>query len=64
MGRFAEPEEVAGMIAYLASDTSSYVTGQIFVVDGGFAAGKTSPPRERSVQMNMLPSQCVAKGDT
>jgi NAD(P)-dependent dehydrogenase (short-subunit alcohol dehydrogenase family) len=40
LGRFAEPAEVAGMIVYLASDAASYVTGQSFIVDGGFAAGK------------------------
>lgn len=45
LGRFAQPEEVAGMIAYLASDASSYVTGQIFTVDGGFAAGKVTARR-------------------
>ena len=39
LGRFAEPSEMAGMIAYLCSDASSYVTGQVFAVDGGFSAG-------------------------
>ncbi len=36
MGRIGEPEEIAGAMIYLASDASSYVTGQIFTVDGGF----------------------------
>jgi NAD(P)-dependent dehydrogenase (short-subunit alcohol dehydrogenase family) len=45
LGRFGQPEEVAGMIAYLASDASSYVTGQIFTVDGGFSAGKVTVRR-------------------
>lgn len=36
MGRIAEPEELVGAMVYLASDASSYVTGQTFIVDGGF----------------------------
>ena len=38
MGRFADPEEIVGLTVYLASEASSYVTGQVFVVDGGYAA--------------------------
>jgi NAD(P)-dependent dehydrogenase (short-subunit alcohol dehydrogenase family) len=40
LGRFAEPEELAGTIVHLCSDAASFITGQIFVVDGGFAAGR------------------------
>ncbi|EMA39940.1 SDR family NAD(P)-dependent oxidoreductase [Halococcus hamelinensis] len=36
--RLGEPEEVAGCIAFLASEDASYVTGQGLVVDGGYSA--------------------------
>jgi NAD(P)-dependent dehydrogenase (short-subunit alcohol dehydrogenase family) len=38
MGRFGKTEELVGATVYLASDSSSFVTGQILVVDGGFLA--------------------------
>jgi 2-deoxy-D-gluconate 3-dehydrogenase len=38
MGRWGNPEELGGMALYLVSDASGYVTGQTFVVDGGWLA--------------------------
>ena len=38
MGRFGKPEEIVGAALYLASDASSYVTGQTVFVDGGWLA--------------------------
>jgi len=38
MGRFGKTEELIGAAVYLASDSASFVTGQVLVVDGGFLA--------------------------
>ena len=38
MGRFGEPAELQGAVVWLASDASSFVTGAVIVVDGGFSA--------------------------
>jgi 3-oxoacyl-[acyl-carrier protein] reductase len=39
LGRYATPEEVAGAVTWLASDSAAYVTGAVIPVDGGLGMG-------------------------
>jgi NAD(P)-dependent dehydrogenase (short-subunit alcohol dehydrogenase family) len=43
LGRFAEPEELAAAVAFLASDDSSFMTASTFLVDGGISGAYTTP---------------------
>lgn len=54
MGRSGKPEEVANVYAFLASDMASFVTGALWVVDGGINASKSQSTTSQS------PSQTVA----
>ena len=38
VGRFAEPEELAAAVAFLASDDASFITASTFLVDGGISS--------------------------
>jgi NAD(P)-dependent dehydrogenase (short-subunit alcohol dehydrogenase family) len=40
LGRVGEPDDIAGMALFLAGDDSTWITGQAFVVDGGFEPGR------------------------
>ncbi|MEV4319618.1 3-oxoacyl-ACP reductase [Actinocrispum sp. NPDC049592] len=43
MGRFAEPDEIAAAVAFLASDDSSFMTASQFLVDGGISGAYVTP---------------------
>ena len=43
MGRFGEADEIAGAVAFLASDDASFITASTFLVDGGISAAYVTP---------------------
>jgi hypothetical protein len=61
MARAGAPDEIAQLVRFLASDASSFITGEDFVIDGGFTAGAAY--RRVAVETGLLPDG-TARDDT
>ncbi|MBV7331791.1 SDR family oxidoreductase [Chloroflexi bacterium TSY] len=44
IGRLGQPEDIASLAVWLASDEAAFATGQLFTVDGGLTAKSTIDP--------------------
>ena len=40
LGRWGQPEEIASLVLFLASDEAEFITGAVYLIDGGYLAGK------------------------
>jgi len=63
LGRVCEPQEVAAVIAFLARDDASFMTGANVAVDGGVSASNGQPPRNspQATSTVLLSERCVVK---
>ena len=55
LGRRGTPEEVANVYAFIASDEASYVTGALWLVDGGITVSKAIIGAEASKEVREQP---------
>lgn len=53
LGRTGQPEDIAGAVAFLVSDSAAYVTGQVLVVDGGVLAQLRTPKDDRTIPASL-----------
>src|SRR4030095_6328666 len=55
IGRFAQPEEIAGMVLFLCSEFASFAVGPTFAIDGGYTAREGSGSlRKRTTKVSCL----------
>lgn len=55
LGRHADPEEVANVFAFLASDRASFVTGALYFVDGGLSIARGTPGEQVPEELRQRP---------
>jgi Enoyl-(Acyl carrier protein) reductase len=55
LGRRGTPEEMANIFAFLASDEASYVTGALWLADGGVTPAKGSPGTSVPLELRLPP---------